>query len=683
MDALRSLRHLLVVLLDSTWPTLTTTRSLIALGNETALELCTALCHVWRECVKEASLDQPDGCHADVDTTVLATIRLWTCVWKQQSLSPRGHAANSQSSHGRSRHVEAVTMPAFWMEPLQVEMIVSVIHATLRRCGIVPMDDATSTIVSSGQEEKKEDWERSVSRRARIKPLPPALLLILEALVTLVVEWHSAWDGTATAQSRAVTAVPLLLTPSTPFPYESLLDLVLLGGGYHDDWQSFLDETTTTQFGRLVDASSTILWHWAVAIPHTVAASPTVWHRIERVWQCSVTVTTNDQQSTIGSRTNSTIQNVRLRILRHLSAAVGTMVASASDNHHGAAVARPHLDHASQLSEAKTQISKQNWLVPCLVQVLLHEDTDSSPNERRLDYANVRRRCMRSVRCLASTDWGRSMLHHSSSSAHHTGEWTLGSVLVHVLRHYPTAQDIDTRVLACRTIMDIWPQSVAYNTEPESTMIALGPTLETTLLQIIRDAAESDTDTEFDAATDKLVLAATQALTVVLRCSPWKRSALVFGQAVFEQILAVLLECVDQPVYHVGISEFLLELVRVEEGSSSSTAKNASIMEESSSPTMSTRIHGVTKLLVSYPCVLEIVCVLLAPLSVGPDYDVSRANTVHVLSTIVRDDASNCKPMADDENLLSALVNVCLLSSKESQLKDDAKQLIFALVPEL
>jgi hypothetical protein len=309
---------------------------------------------------------------------------------------------------------------------------------------------------------------------------------------------------------------------------------------------------------------------------------------------------------------------------------------------------------------------------------LWREDNDTT-NER-LDYANVRRRCMRTIRCLASTDWGRSMLHSSSLCEN---EWTLDSVLVHVLRHYPTAQDTDTRTLACRTIMDVWPQNVSHNAEIESTMIALGPTLETTLLQIIRDTAvESDTEAERYSATDKLILAATQALTVVLRSSPWKRSALVFGQAVFEQILASLLECVDRPVFHVGISEFLLELVRVDE-STSSTTKSALTMDESSTPTMTTRIQGVTKLLVSYPCVLEIFCILLAPLSVGPDYDVSRANTVRVLSTLVRDDANNCKPMADDENLLSALVNVCLLSSKESQLKDDAKQLIFALVPEL
>ena len=99
--------------------------------------------------------------------------------------------------------------------------------------------------------------------------------------------------------------------------------------------------------------------------------------------------------------------------------------------------------------------------------------------------------------------------------------------------------------------------------------------------------------------------------------------------------------------------------------------------------TTTTRIKGISNLLVSLPAALEIMAILLSPLASGPDFDASRSKAVKVLTIIANEDDRNKKPMADDENLLTALVNVCLMTSNEGPLKDDAKELILALVPEL
>lgn len=385
------------------------------------------------------------------------------------------------------------------------------------------------------------------------------------------------------------------------FLYEQLLDIVLEIG-----------------CNLQPESATGTLWNWAVSLPQCIAANHSVWSQVRDLW--------NKQEEANFSGTSEATQ-------RNLSAIVGTVVAACTN-------------YESLPADAYvTQIQKQTWLVPSLLNSFNNENNSTA---NKLDY---RRRCMRTIRCLAATEWGRNFFWKHTDAK-------FGTAIVQILRSDGVIADNDTRILACQALALLLPSLPAD-------MVQLGPCLETTMIQIIEDA---DENVDF-AVADKLVLAASQALAVSLKCSPWKRGAGCFPPAFFDQILAVLQERVDEPAYHVGFSELFLQLMVQQEG------------DEDKEST--TRIKDISALLVSCPAVLEILAILLSPLVTVPELDEARYTTVQVLTALVNDNHRNKKPMADDENLLTALVNVCLMTNNEGPLKDDAKQLIFALVPEL
>ena len=65
----------------------------------------------------------------------------------------------------------------------------------------------------------------------------------------------------------------------------------------------------------------------------------------------------------------------------------------------------------------------------------------------------------------------------------------------------------------------------------------------------------------------------------------------------------------------------------------------------------------------------------------GSELESSRNNALDVLLLLVKDEV-NKRPLAESEDLLSGLVNLCLLQP-EASTKKLAKQLILDLVPEL
>lgn len=475
-------------------------------------------------------------------------------------------------------------------------------------------------------------------------------LLLLGALFRLTQEWTSLWMNSSTSHCSGAESMctnGMARPIKQPMPTRALGNAVL-----------HFRCTNGTRLQALLESSTATLWHMVVVKPLALSNDALVWSFVQHVWTTIRNALVDD--NTTAADAESIPLNVG--IMRNLSAAVGTMVMAACSH------------SADQVADIHT-ILDQTWLVPTLLQTLLqlsdHPDGSKFAIHSTFD---VRRRCIRTIRCLSSTDWGYSMLQKQSAteavSSNQTGEQpTLGRVLVNTLRS-KNDDDIDTRILACRTLCDLWSRCNTANFNDSLNLIVMGPSLETCLTQIIENADEN-----FDAeSSDKLVLAATLALTCCVTCSPWKRSVQCFTPALFEQMLAVLSERVDQSVYHVGFTDFFSKLVQV----SATTAR----MAESTTPTK-TQIQGITSLLVSYPAVVEMMAILLAPMAAGPEYDSSRRTILNVLLVIVKDNDSNKKPMADDESLLTALVNVCLMTSNEGQLKDDAKQLILALVPEL
>jgi hypothetical protein len=64
----------------------------------------------------------------------------------------------------------------------------------------------------------------------------------------------------------------------------------------------------------------------------------------------------------------------------------------------------------------------------------------------------------------------------------------------------------------------------------------------------------------------------------------------------------------------------------------------------------------------------------------GPEYESSRRDALKIITLFMKSDGHK-KRLAENEALLTALVNFCLISS--GPLKDEAKQVILRLVPEL
>ncbi len=137
---------------------------------------------------------------------------------------------------------------------------------------------------------------------------------------------------------------------------------------------------------------------------------------------------------------------------------------------------------------------EQGWVPASLLRIL---DTETD--------VDWRRRCMRTIRCLASCDWGRSFLwKYCESPAYFL------SALVRILANdgggSSGGNNSDTRIQVCQTISSLSPSA-------GSGWAAHGPFMESILVQTIQNTAPSD----------KLVLAASHTLHVSLHHSPGKR----------------------------------------------------------------------------------------------------------------------------------------------------------------
>ena len=120
------------------------------------------------------------------------------------------------------------------------------------------------------------------------------------------------------------------------------------------------------------------------------------------------------------------------------------------------------------------------------------------------------------------------------------------------------------------------------------------------------------------------------------------------------------------PETHESISILLLELAKLEVQQSVANT----------SPSMSAKGPACSVLSSS-----AIVNAMTNLLSNQADREQSRDNVIDVLLLMLKND-NNKRPLAENEGLLSALVNLCLLE-QEGTRKDMAKKAILELVPEL
>jgi len=350
--------------------------------------------------------------------------------------------------------------------------------------------------------------------------------------------------------------------------------------------QQILEQATEQSASLLAQEEvSAVLWNWAAleTLGQVMAENYHAWKILEFLLSLPAT---NDSTP----------------IHRNASSALGCIVA--------AWTVRP-------TSSPPELLTEQAWIPARLLQILVTESD-----------VDWRRRCMRTIRCLSSCEWGRSFLWKHSESPEH-----FLNVLVQVLQSTDGGSD-DTRIQACQTIASLLPGAGKH-------WASLGPYIESVLTQTI----------EGEESPDKLVLAASHTLYVSLEHSPWKRGNSCHTSSFFERIRSALEVNADDPLYHTGFSQLLLLLAH--DGAS----------DESN--------------LVSPP-VLTALTILLSAL--GPDYEPSRKDAMAILTLFLKKNGHK-KRLAENEGLLTALVNFCLISN--GSLKDEAKHIILRVVPEL
>lgn len=338
----------------------------------------------------------------------------------------------------------------------------------------------------------------------------------------------------------------------------------------------------------------TVLWNLAVVprLCYSMGQDAEIWSALKAV--CTTVPVSNDT----------------IEIHQHLSSIIGTIVAERT---------MMRTDLVDDPSPPEILLDQSSWLVPHLVGILRHHETDDT---------DTRRRCMRLLRCLAGCEWGRLPFLWEVTRAE------LMAVLIQVVRK--SSDGSDTRSQACQTVSLLLPWAI-------EDWASQTPCLETALIQTITD----------HNTADGLVLSACRALLMSLNLSPWKRGPSCFSPQFFEHLSQVLKRNISEPPFHIGISKLLLHIIQ--DGTSSGQVS-----------TLAER-H-----------VLDSVALLMT--SVGPDFESPRANAIEIITIFMNDDESK-KPLAENDDLLSSLVNFCLITSGPQ--KDKVKQMILKLVPEL
>lgn len=285
------------------------------------------------------------------------------------------------------------------------------------------------------------------------------------------------------------------------------------------------------------------------------------------------------------------------------------------------------------------QKDTQFQIVPILIQ-LVEQDPDSI----------IRRRAMRTLRCLASvtTVASKDGKEQSTCCLDVLLESDIVRFLVNTIARDGGSQDDendkDTQIQACLTVGSLLEAFWATD----------WPLLETALIQRI----ETTTDA-------KLTLAACKCLLLCVTKSPWRRGPSCFSDMFWKRIDTVVTGCNET---HGCIAKLLLEVAReAQKGSSSPTAAAAAA---AAAPNRTSTLACVT--------VVNTLTSLLSEF--GPDFEDSRDDALEVV-LILKENENNKRPLAEHEGLLTALVNLCILESGPK--KDLAKQAILDLVPEL
>jgi len=335
-------------------------------------------------------------------------------------------------------------------------------------------------------------------------------------------------------------------------------------------------------------------WNWAVmpTLAHKMASCLDLWQNIKSILdECK------DSEPHLSDSLDLTIR-------RTTSSLLGTLIAGFTVPECNCTV--------SSTSNVPAIILKQSWFMKFIVNAL-RRDTDT----------DLRRRCMRLLRCLSGCNWGRSLVW-----SHHDTPEDLATVLIQVVRK--TSDESDTRIQACQSLVHLLPST---GDEWEEIM----PCLESSLIEVLEDPT----------ADDKLSMHTCHALQACLTYGSWDRASCCFTMPMFEKLLAVLQRNASDPGAHRFISELVF---RITERTQITTNRY----------------------------IIDILILILQ--KVGPDFEPSIRHSLGAVSFLVQDESSK-KAMAASDELLSTLVNFCLVTCGPE--KDRAKEAILQLVPHL
>jgi len=385
---------------------------------------------------------------------------------------------------------------------------------------------------------------------------------------------------------------------------------------------------------------SAILWNWATCpqVARTMASSSEMWICLDILLQ-------------------NALENRDVTVQRNAVSAVGTIISffgeSSKHQDRGEAADSAADDQENEPREPPDVLQNQKWIIRSLIEVI-HTTSDS----------DSKRRCLRTVRCLSSSPWGRAYLSRNNPK----DEKPLLPLLLQVLRR--PERDVNIHVQICQTVVSLAPSFT------EDWVQAWISHMEVALMQKVQDPT-----------TEKgLVLAALSAISVCIGASASDQS-LGWDATEFYRQLAQLLEKYknDGTFYH-RTADLMNRIVRHDcetyreatHGSSESMVDehNGEDAEEEGSCCLASNSH-----------ILEILCLLLSPASSNScsaaELEHSHQATADTLKYLVNHpDSRNKKALADHEELLTALVNLCLVIPVGST-KTEAKQIILALVPEL
>jgi hypothetical protein len=296
------------------------------------------------------------------------------------------------------------------------------------------------------------------------------------------------------------------------------------------------------------------------------------------------------------------------------------------------------LEAGNQRILFRRSVLKQLNLIPTLMSLVQH-DLDSI----------TRRRSMRTIRLLSSATQGPPGEDSSRLCPISCLGMLLENDIVPFLAHVISRNvdeddenDRDTQIQACESVIAL-AKGGLYEDEA-------WPNLEKALIQRV----ETTTD-------PRLTLVACRCLSLcVAGTKSWMKMSSSFSDMFWKRLECTVTTYKDS---HVGVSHFLLQLAQQEANGKPSP----SLLDSASSLSCGTVVNTLTHLL-SEP---------------GSQFEDSRDNALKLVLVLVRKEV-NKRPLAENENLLTALVNLCLLQPPgPSGKRELAKRLILMLVPEL